>query len=676
MIYFMIVITASVNVVAMDMSTFNSKLADFKSTRYSENSKYVDSPGTTGGYSCFGFANEIAKYMFSSYPTNSKSARTVNSGWSVTHGGDAVDNLAVGDIVRYNNHSIFITGINSDTIYYCDANSNNDMIVHYNKTYSRSTLKSKVSKNLKGENTITGWVAHYKDGIVSGGNASTPCSHKYSVSNGNEICTKCGQQFQRTYTNVNATYKVIVKNSTIKTMPYSACNDVLATLKAGTKVTVKRSFKNRYNNLWYEVQYGNITGYMYSEKLVRHEEKAASTLNIDLTSYPSSLKQGSGYGLRGTIKSNYNISRIEGYVQNASGSNVLTSVDTPNKKSVDVKGANLNNKLEFNKLPAGNYSLIVKAYDASGSGKTVTKSFSVYAEQKQTPSSLSINLAKYPVSLNQGSSYGLRGSIDSNYKISEVRGYVLDSSGNTVLSSKDYPNSTSMNIQYADLNNSLVFNKLGAGNYQMKVVAYDVSGRQVTATKNFTVKGANSASSNAASTLSINMTSYPSNINQGSGFGLRGSVDSNYNITSVKGYVINSSGNTVLSSSDYPNSTSLNVRYANLNNDLVFNNLSAGAYTMKIIASDSKTTKEWSCNFTVNGGSGSAVNTRSGIVNIPSSWDDLSIRSGPSTNYQIVGSMKNGVRCTVYPDKASNGWYYVEYNGIKGYAAGNRINLQ
>lgn len=69
-------------------------------------------------------------------------------------------------------------------------------------------------------------------------------------------------------------------------------------------------------------------------------------------------------------------------------------------------------------------------------------------------------------------------------------------------------------------------------------------------------------------------------------------------------------------------------------------------------------------------------NTRVGIVNIPSSWDNLSIRTGPSTNYAIVGSMNHGARCTVYPDKAKNGWYYVEYNGIKGYAAGNRIILQ
>lgn len=68
--------------------------------------------------------------------------------------------------------------------------------------------------------------------------------------------------------------------------------------------------------------------------------------------------------------------------------------------------------------------------------------------------------------------------------------------------------------------------------------------------------------------------------------------------------------------------------------------------------------------------------TRTGIVNIPSCWDNLSIRTGPSTNYTIVGSMNHGERCTVFADKAQNGWYYVEHNGVYSYAAGNRIDKE
>lgn len=66
--------------------------------------------------------------------------------------------------------------------------------------------------------------------------------------------------------------------------------------------------------------------------------------------------------------------------------------------------------------------------------------------------------------------------------------------------------------------------------------------------------------------------------------------------------------------------------------------------------------------------------TKTGTVNIPSSFENLYIRTGPSTNYKIVGFMLDGEQCTIFTDKTKNGWYYVEYHGIYGYAAGNYID--
>ena len=394
-----------------------------------------------------------------------------------------------------------------------------------------------------------------------------------------------------------------------------------------------------------------------------------SKLRIEMTALPDSIKQGDYFGLRGTVKSNYPLTTVKGYIKR--GDEVVQSTtDTPNGTSMDVKNANLNNKLIFNNLSAGNYVLLIEATDASGNKKSVSKDFNVYVEKKE--SSLKIDLTSYPTSIKQGDGYGLRGTVTSNYNITEVRGYVINPSGNTVLSSADYPSSTSMDIRYAHLNNDLIFNNLPAGSYTMKVTATDTSGKQVQISKDFNVTAVEEKKPD--SNLSINLTSYPSSINQGSAYGLRGSVTSNYNITEVRGYVINSSGNTVLSSADYPNSTSMDIRYANLNNDLIFNNLSAGSYTMKVTATDSSgNRKEWSTGFTVNGVNS---NVKTGIINIPASWDNLSIRTGPGTSYQIIGSMNQGERCTVYTDRTSNGWYYIEYNGITGYASGSQINLQ
>lgn len=147
----------------IDNQFISEKVASFRNNRYPHNSTYKDDPDNTGGYECFGFANELAKYVFGSFPTTSESAREQyrNPGWSFTYGSDAIDKLCVGDIVRYYNHSIFVTGIEGDTIFYCQANvpykSNR---VTYDNTTSRSTLKYEISRMLY-ENDRIGWVAHF-----------------------------------------------------------------------------------------------------------------------------------------------------------------------------------------------------------------------------------------------------------------------------------------------------------------------------------------------------------------------------------------------------------------------------------------------------------------------------------------------------------------------------------
>ena len=439
--------------------------------------------------------------------------------------------------------------------------------------------------------------------------------------------------------------------------PKLSVNEVTNALKANAKVIGSSHY------------FGAGMIYLTNLERILPIDIGESKLSIDMTALPDSIKQGDHFGLRGTVKSNYPLTTVKGYIK--SGDEVVQSTtDTPSGTSLDIKNANLNNKLIFNNLSSGNYVLLIEATDASDNKKTVSKEFNVYTEKKE--SALKIDLTSYPASIKQGDGCGLRGSVTSNYNITEVRGYVVNSSGSTVLSSADYPNSTSIDIRYAHLNNDLIFNNLSAGSYTMKVVATDASGKQVQTTKDFKVVAVEEKQPD--SNLSINLTSYPSSINQGSAYGLRGSVTSNYNITKVLGYIINSSGNTVMTSEDYPNSTSMDIRYAHLNNDLIFNNLSAGSYTMKVIAYDtSGKTKEWSTNFTVNSVNS---NVKTGVINIPASWDNLSIRTGPGTNYQIIGSMNQGDRCTVYTDKTSNGWYYVEYNGITGYASGRQIILQ
>lgn len=197
----------------------------------------------------------------------------------------------------------------------------------------------------------------------------------------------------------------------------------------------------------------------------------------------------------------------------------------------------------------------------------------------------SISLTSYPTSIKYGSAYGLRGSITSNYKITRVDGGILDRSGNVIMQSVDYPNSTNMNIRYAQVNNALLFNKLKVGNYLLVIIATDSRGNTARCERAFKVYGDGS--------LKINMTSVPKELYRGQNFGLRGTISSNYAITEVKGQIFAVGDAWALQETmDYPNTKNFNVRYGNINNYLKFNHLCPASYNtskryiLRVIAID------------------------------------------------------------------------------------------
>lgn len=77
---------------------------------------------------CFGFANKLAYDAYGSYYTS----------WSRT----TLSNLKAGDVIRYKNdgHSIFVTGLDGDTITYGDCNSDGHCIIRWGATISKSTI--------------------------------------------------------------------------------------------------------------------------------------------------------------------------------------------------------------------------------------------------------------------------------------------------------------------------------------------------------------------------------------------------------------------------------------------------------------------------------------------------------------------------------------------------------
>lgn len=259
-------------------------------------------------------------------------------------------------------------------------------------------------------------------------------------------------------------------------------------------------------------------------------------------------------------------------------------------------------------------------------------------EEEPVVSELKINPSAYPSgTLTQGKSFNLSGRIKSNYHITDVRSYLLDSNYNAVQEASGWTTTKTYVIEGSALDTGLKFENLSAGTYYLKYAASDESGNNVSWTSGaFTVVKEETKAPDEPSTSAVVL------------------IPSSFENLSIR----------TGPSTDYQIIGSMN-------------------HTDKCLVYTSKTQNGWY--YVEYGGvkgyaAGNYIyllsETRTGIVNIPSSWDNLSIRTGPSTNYTIVGSMNHGESCTVFTDKAQNGWYYVEHNGVYGYAAGNRIDLQ
>ena len=97
--------------------------------------------GSNLSWQCMGFAEKCG------YDTSDYNPRDNKNGWSTSTSSSAIDKLKAGDIVRYTNsygqHSIFVTGVNGDTVTYGDCNGTSKLCeIRWGATISKTTLKN------------------------------------------------------------------------------------------------------------------------------------------------------------------------------------------------------------------------------------------------------------------------------------------------------------------------------------------------------------------------------------------------------------------------------------------------------------------------------------------------------------------------------------------------------
>ena len=163
---------------------------------------------------------------------------------------------------------------------------------------------------------------------------------------------------------------------------------------------------------------------------------------------------------------------------------------------------------------------------------------------------------------------------------------VYSASGKFVTGRTINPKSSSYDLKKFD--SYVAFNNLPAGNYAYAVIASNASVKNFTlVNKKFTVSGsAGSSSASSGDDISIRgSTTVPASINKGKGMLVRGTVSSaSSNLTSVTVGVYDVNGSLVTGKTVNPGAKSYNVNA--LDSSVRFNDLSAGTYYYRVIASN------------------------------------------------------------------------------------------
>lgn len=284
----------------------------------------------------------------------------------------------------------------------------------------------------------------------------------------------------------------------------------------------------------------------------------APRLTISGENYPGEVKQGSNFGLRGTVSTDCGtLTNISGAILDSGGGTVQSGSRNANGSTVDIRDT-INNDLQFGKLAAGNYTYRVWATAKNGSESTtqtlIDCGFRVYAnaqkpaettppattpptttppattppattppatEAPRTPV-LTISGENRPDGQKVGQNFGIRGTVSTDCgTITALYGAIYDSGGNVVQSGRYSPYSASVDLR-TTINNDLVFGRLSAGDYTYYIQAVAENGSQrreaVLINHSFTVGSTASAPQDepALNTVGYNMT-----VNVGAGSTLR-----------------------------------------------------------------------------------------------------------------------------------------------------------
>ena len=210
-------------------------------------------------------------------------------------------------------------------------------------------------------------------------------------------------------------------------------------------------------------------------------EPEKSELRILPTAYPQGdIEVGNKFYLKGRIKSNCHITDVRSYLLDENKNIVQESSGWTTTATYVIENSKLDVGLKFNQLPVGNYYLQYKASDETGKSVTWTSEMFSVIGSNNGDSELRILPEAYPIGeIPYGKSFVLSGRIKSNYHITDVKAYLLDSNKKVVMEASGWTTTQTYVIEGSALDRGMKFNKLEPGGYYLKYESADESGKSL-----------------------------------------------------------------------------------------------------------------------------------------------------------------------------------------------------
>ena len=319
-----------------------------------------------------------------------------------------------------------------------------------------------------------------------------------------------------------------------------------------------------------------------NQKFTVSDGNASATDTISVTGGVTvpNIEAGNIFSIHGTVTSaSSDLKSVTVGVYDSNGKWMTGKTVSPNAKTYDI--ANVDEAVTFGTLPVGTYFYKVIATNATHTNDTVVNQKFTVSNGNASTDTISITGGVTVPNIEAGNVFSIHGTVTSaSSHLKSVTVGVYDSNGKWMTGKMVSPNAKTYDI--ANVDEAVSFGTLPVGTYFYKVIATNATHTNDTVVnQKFTVSNGNASTD----TISITGGVTVPNIEAGNVFSIHGTVTSaSSDLKSVTVGVYDSNGKWMTGKTVSPNAKIYDI--ANVDAAVRFDNLKAGTYSYKVIASN------------------------------------------------------------------------------------------